>query len=297
MTSSLKSFPVSNGAGGLPRITLATPDGARAELYLHGAHLTSWIPAGGGEALYLSPKADFLPGAAIRGGVPVIFPQFAALGPLPKHGFARTADWELLENARDHAVLRLRADEASLQPWPHKFELEYTVRIGGEKLELSLKVSNTDSTPFDFSAALHTYLRVADLREASVWGLEGLRYSDSAHNNLKFTQDDEWLVFPLSSVGGLPGEVDRIYYKAAGPVQVVQEQGKTVSEKSGFGDVVVWNPGPEKCAAFKDMEPDGYLKFVCIEAAVVEKPVRLAAGESWVGTQALVKVKKAFGHG
>jgi glucose-6-phosphate 1-epimerase len=276
MASSLKSFSVSSGAGGLPRIALAAPDGARAELCLHGAHLTSWTPAGGSEALYLSPKADFLPSAAIRGGVPLVFPQFAALGPLPKHGFARTADWELAESARDHAVLRL----ANINLWPQRFELEYTVSIGGERLELALKVSNVDSVPFDFTAALHTYLRVADLRESSVWGLEGLRYSDSAHNNLKFTQDDEWLVFP--------GEVDRIYYQAAGPVQVVQEQGKTVIEQSGFSDVVVWNPGPEKCAALKDMPTDGYLEFVCVEAAVIEKPVRLAPGQSWVGTQTIM---------
>lgn len=270
----------SNPAGSLPAIALATPDGAHAGLYLHGAHLTSWVPAGGCDALFLSPKADFLPGAAIRGGVPIIFPQFSGLGPLTKHGFARTAEWELAEYGADHAVLRLGADQAGLQSWPYRFELEYTVRIGGQRLELALCVVNNDSVPFDFTAALHTYLRISDLRETSVWGLQGLRYSDSAAGGCKSTQADEFLLFPT--------EVDRIYFDAGRPVQVLQEHSKTVVEQSGFSDVVIWNPGAEKCATLKDMEPDGYLEFVCVEAALIGKPVHLAPGHSWLGTQTLV---------
>src|SRR5436305_1852990 len=87
------------GEGGLPKLILVAPDGARAEIYLHGAHVTSWIPAGDGERLFLSASSAFRPGAAIRGGVPVVFPQFSDRGPLPKHGFARTSEWELVDDA------------------------------------------------------------------------------------------------------------------------------------------------------------------------------------------------------
>lgn len=54
---------------------------ASAELYLHGATLTSW-KVGGEDLIFVSPKAVFAPPKAIRGGVPVCFPQFAMLGPL-----------------------------------------------------------------------------------------------------------------------------------------------------------------------------------------------------------------------
>jgi glucose-6-phosphate 1-epimerase len=267
------------GAGNLPKIVLTAAEGARAEIYLHGAHLTSWVPAGGTEALFLSPKADFRPGLAIRGGVPVIFPQFGGMGPLPKHGFARTSDWELADSAPGQAVLRLQESQSSLAAWPHKFKLEYTVRIGGSRLEMTLKVSNTGGTPFEFTAALHTYLRVADLRHTTAWGLKGLWLKDNASAGHEAIQKDEWLAFP--------GEVDRIYFKAANPVQVVQEQQKTSLEQAGFTDVVAWNPGPDKCLTLEDMQPDGYLEFVCVEAAVVETPVRLGPGGSWAGTQKL----------
>ena len=82
------------GRGGLDRVTLSSRDGARAEVYLQGAHVTSWRPATDDrERLFLSERSKYCPGGAIRGGIPVIFPQFAAEGPLPRHGFARTSRW------------------------------------------------------------------------------------------------------------------------------------------------------------------------------------------------------------
>ena len=263
------------GNGNLPKLNLAAADGARAEIYLHGAHVTAWT-VDGVERLFLSPKADFLPGAAIRGGTPVIFPQFAGLGPLPKHGFARSRAWELLAAEADWATLRLREDAVSLAMWPHPFVLDYTVRIAGRQLQMTLTASNPGPGPFSFSAALHTYLRVDDLRAVSIDGLQGLRFSDGADEGKESIQNEALLTFP--------GEIDRIYFRAAAPVQL---QGMTI-EQTGFTDVVAWNPGPEKCAALKDMQPEGYLQFVCIEAAVIETPVTLQPGESWTGTQQIV---------
>ena len=271
------------GMGDLPKIALATNDGARAEVYLYGAHVTSWIPAGGSEVLFLSPKAIFQSSSSIRGGVPIIFPQFGGLGPLPAHGFARNVTWELAESAPDHAVLRLRESESGLSIWPHRFELEYTVQIGGAQLEMSLKVTNTDSVPFEFTSALHTYLRVHDVQHTSVGGLKGVWFADrtkpSAGIKRETTQQNERVEFT--------GEVDSVYFEVVHPVQLIQEENKTTLEKSGFSDVVVWNPGREKCAASKDMLPDSYLEFVCIEAAAVEKPIKLEPSESWTGTQKL----------
>lgn len=266
------------GNGNLPKLTLLAADGARAEIYLHGGHVTSWTPAGeADERLFLSPKADFLPEAAIRGGTPVIFPQFAGMGPLPKHGFARSRTWALIAAEADWATLRLTEDESTLALWPNPFTLDYTVRLEGRRLALTLKVSNPGPGAFNFCAALHTYLRVDDLRTVSVHGLQGLRFSDSANGEKESIQSEELLTFP--------GEIDRIYFKAAAPVELRAGTQHSQITQSGFTDVVTWNPGPKKCAALKDMLPDGYLQFVCIEAALIETPVTLAAGESWVGTQ------------
>src|SRR6478735_9573563 len=82
------------GLGGLPGIRLYGPGGAQATILRHGAHVTSWATADGRERLFLSERAVLAPGKAIRGGVPIVFPQFSGRGTLPKHGFARVLPWE-----------------------------------------------------------------------------------------------------------------------------------------------------------------------------------------------------------
>jgi len=66
---------VSEGHGGLARVEINTPL-AHGEIYLHGAHVTSWRPAGSEEVLFLGTKSRWEEGQAIRGGIPICFPWF-----------------------------------------------------------------------------------------------------------------------------------------------------------------------------------------------------------------------------
>ena len=269
----------------MTRVALLASDGARAEVYRHGAHVTSWIPEGSdNNQLFLSTRSSFSGDSAIRGGVPVIFPQFAGMGPLPKHGFARTAVWELMRigvtaSGGAEAALRLRDSAATRAIWPHAFVAVVTAAIGARTLTVTLTIENTGAAPFDFTGALHTYLRVGDLAGTTVYGLTGVRYRDSSAGNAECVDRDD----PLRP----DGYIDRIYLGAAAPIEV-REQGRAVRvTMSGFRDVVVWNPGAERGAALKDLEPDGFKRMLCVEAAVVETPVSLVAGERWTGAQTL----------
>lgn len=272
------------GAGDLPMLVLEAPDGAHAELYLHGAHVTSWRPAGDGERLFLSAASEFREGVAIRGGVPVIFPQFAGRGPLPKHGFVRTTAWSLagVELGRHdaRATLRISDSAATRAIWPHEFAAELTVAVGGDSLRVALAIVNTGAAPFAFAAALHTYLRVADVRRATLLGLVGTRYEDSAAGGAERVDPDAEL-----RVGG---EIDRVYLDAPGEVELRENGRTTVVASTGFPDTVVWNPGTERAAGLADLEADGWLRMLCVEAAVVGAPVRLGPGERWDGAQTLV---------
>jgi glucose-6-phosphate 1-epimerase len=82
--------------------------------------------------------------------------------------------------------------------------------------------------------------------------------------------------------------VNRIYFDAPAEARLVEPGRMTVIRKAGLADVVVWNPAAAKCASMPDLEPDDYQRFVCVEAATVGSPVRLAPGERWQGTQTLV---------
>jgi glucose-6-phosphate 1-epimerase len=265
---------------GQPAMWLRAPDGAQATVLLHGATLISWIPAGGVERLYLSPLAEAGPGKAVRGGVPVIFPQFELRGPLPRHGFARNRDWQWVEGAERSGnvigVLRLADDAATRAIWPHAFEAELSFSLGGQQLDIELAITNTGDSTFDFSAALHTYLAVGDLQRTQLGGLLGARYTDSLSGRQQQQELDPF---------GFAGEIDRIYWGSGGPQSLVSPAGRLQISREGFDDAVVWNPGPSKAAAMADLPDDDWLQMLCVEAAQIGEPVILAPGQEWVARQ------------
>jgi len=85
----------------------------------------------------------------------------------------------------------------------------------------------------------------------------------------------------------LDAETDRIYYDVPGPLSLDAPPGRLDVAMEGFRDVVVWNPWAELAATLPDMSRDGYRQMVCLEAAVIDKPVRLEEQGSWLGRQTL----------
>ena len=59
-------------------------DGVVGELYLQGAQVTTWQLRDEQPVLFTSPKSEFAPGRAIRGGIPIIFPWFGPVGTHPR---------------------------------------------------------------------------------------------------------------------------------------------------------------------------------------------------------------------
>jgi glucose-6-phosphate 1-epimerase len=64
-------------------------------------------------------------------------------------------------------------------------------------------------------------------------------------------------------------------------------QGSLEVAMEGFRDTVVWNPWEALCATLPDMLPDDYRRMLCIEAALIDKPVQLEGQGSWSGRQTL----------
>jgi glucose-6-phosphate 1-epimerase len=276
------------GRGGLPKLVLRAADGGEAEVYLHGAHLASWRPSGDGdERIYLSARSPFAAGTPIRGGVPVSFPQFATDGPLPHHGFARVMNWRLVDvgiaagapvpSAR--ATFRLVDTDATRALWPHPFALELTVTVGGDALALALAVANTGGAPLAFTGALHTYLAVDDVAHATVHGLQGAAYRDKVLRR-------DGLVEAAADLR-IDGEVDRVYFAAPEDLALREPRRATAIRATGFPDTVVWNPGARRAAPMADLEPGGYARMLCVEAAAVRAPIVVAPGACWRGTQTL----------
>lgn len=276
---SVQADPTVQSGTSEDEVMLVHPSGASARITRHGAHVVSWVDASGQERLYLSSRAQFGPGEAIRGGIPVVFPQFAT-GPLPKHGFLRTRRWALIEHLGSSARFQISDDAQTRALWPHPFTAELAVTLT-DVLTVSLTITNSGDSPFPFTAALHNYFAVTDVRLSAVQGLSGLVYVDKTAAGIRRTEEADEV--------RLDGETDRIY--TSGPRQVAVSSAvgssSTVIAADGFGDWVVWNPWLEGSASLADMDPEDYLHMLCVEAARISDPVALAAGAMWCGTEVI----------
>ena len=267
---------------GLPACELSLPQGDRLVVALQGAQVLSWA-SGGQERLYLSPQSKFDGQAAIRGGVPVCFPQFNQRGPLadrlPKHGFARNVAWQAYaaELSDDHARLTLRLkDSAQTRAWwPQAFALELHIDLSPGALQLTLNVHNTDTEPLAFSGALHTYLAVPDVTQATLQGLGGQPEWDSLTDTHASAADT--LRFAA--------EFDRVYEAAPQPLTL--NGTLQIRQSPSWAHTVAWNPAQALSQRLADMPDDGWRHMLCVEAAQVYAPITLPAGGRWAGWQRL----------
>lgn len=270
--------------GKLPALRLRAADGAEATITLYGGHLASWRTADGRERLFCSALSALDGSRAIRGGVPLIFPQFSARGDGLRHGFARVSTWRLSDSGTDGAAAyaEFSLGAADLAPelaaaWPFAFELRFRVALHGNSLDLCLSVRNTGSEAFPFSAALHSYFLVGQLDRCELEGLRHVRFSD----------DSGAVALQEEATLGFGDKLDRIYYQLPAPLTLHAGDATLRLEQNGFTDAVVWNPGAADAAALADMDNADYLRFVCIEAALIEPDV-LAAGAEWTGLHHVV---------
>ncbi|CAD2214870.1 Aldose 1-epimerase, putative [Angomonas deanei] len=277
-------------------VTVNHSDGSAITVYEQGAHLTSWsvpTPTGLREVLYLSSTAVYKEGVALRGGVPLIFPQFGNRGPMsPSHGFARVRPWKIESIAEGEATFSLRATLQEMSPEGlvvsdsdrNAVQLYYTITFCKNKLRLGMRIVNmTSDAPLPFHFAFHSYFGVKEISNTIINGLNSTSYI----NNL--TADPKTVVLnPPQEVRIISEEFDRIYKDQPSAIELVDA---TTSKRivniasTTLKDVVVWNPWIEKAKRFADMPDEDYHKFVCVEhGSILQNDVLLPNGE-WKAEQ------------
>ena len=258
-----------SGPGDLPFLQVRNAH-AEAVVSLYGAQVLSYRPVGAeADVLFLSERASYEAGKAIRGGVPVCWPWFGpdpqGLG-RPNHGFARTRLWSVLNTdatpaGETRVALGLRDTPHTRALWPHAFELTLQITVG-TTLRLALTTRNTGDAPFQITQALHSYLAVADIAQATVTGLGGCGYIDNAtgaHGAVRQQVDEV----------RFKAEVDRIYTGAPAELTLVDGAGQRALHirSAGSSTSVVWTPGASLAARMADLGDGDHRRFLCVETA------------------------------
>jgi glucose-6-phosphate 1-epimerase len=226
----------------------------------------------------MSEKVRFDTETALRGGIPICWPWFGAGRDgvsSPLHGFARLAEWRLVDTVEsaDQVKASYLLVDARPDKFAHPYRLTYEVSFGRD-FSAALTVRNTGSSRFSFEAALHTYLKVGDVRQVRLTGLDGADYLDrvAGHEVGPHTQQGDVTV---------TGETDRIY-QSTNDITVVDptlNRSITVSRMNS-NDAVVWNPWIDKARTMSDFGDDEWPGMICVETAnVAEHAVTLLPGK------------------
>jgi glucose-6-phosphate 1-epimerase len=271
-----------------------TTSHAKATVFLQGAHITAWQPAGHQPVLFTSRKTELLPGKAIRGGIPIVFPWFGPRhdgGAGPSHGFARIQEWTLafaaLAGEDLHLTFTLTPTEVSRKLGYDNFRLAYQLVIG-RTLSLHLMVANDASEPLVFEEALHTYYAVADVRQATLTGLDGVTYLDKIDNFEPKVQQ---------GTVTLTGPTDRVYLDTTATCTLHDQGGsrRIIVAKTHSNTTVVWNPWESGAAKLSDMDPIEWHEFLAVETVNAAKDTITLAPGSTHTMQTKVSVEELQG--
>lgn len=231
-----------------------------------GAQLLQVGSSGQAPWLYCS-SLQSVPGQPVRGGVPVLFPQFANKGPLPKHGFVRNLVWEVQRtwqtSSESGVIYALDLDEQTVHVWPNKASLKLEISASSRQLFMRLVVTNKGTNTLEWTGGLHPYWWLPNLLDTKVVGL-GAEHQ----NELIFDENGIEQIFSnKNTVTLMRGKDSAIELQA-----------------SGFDEWMVWSPGQVGAKLLTDMPGEDWQHFVCIEPVCVTNPVKLEAGESFEGT-------------
>lgn len=266
------------GKGGLPMIQVKTAK-AKALISLHAGQVLSYQPAGeADDVMFLSEKAYYQDGKAIKGGAPVCWPWFGADPEgkgRPGHGFVRNRGWnmvatEALANGDIKITVGLDDTPETQAIWPHAFSLRQEIVIG-DTLNLSLITRNTGTEKFNITQAFHTYFKVGDITRAKVTGLAGCDYLDKAGggNTQKHQTGDVTI----------DTEVDRIYLNVGNTLTIDDAalNRRIQITSQGSKTAVVWNPWEKIARDMADLEDDDYKRLLCVETTNAADDIREVA--------------------
>ncbi|MFY8274551.1 D-hexose-6-phosphate mutarotase [Pseudoalteromonas sp. SSDWG2] len=269
------SVSISHTDSGLEYLNVDSPL-CTARIFLQGAQLTQYTPAGKKPLIWVSKEEDFQVGKSIRGGIPICWPWFGVhQNPKwPTHGVARTALWRAQEVKESEQEIRISLSLPMLQVdetyWAHNTSLTVEYVLSAKQLEVRLTNTNLDDHDVQLTQALHTYFPTSDITQTEVDGLQGAQYIEFGKG--PFEQQD---------IIRFGRETDMVYSGASALQRIRTPDGTIEVARENSKSCVLWNPWVDKSKRLSNFADDEYHTMLCLEAAnVLDDLVTLAPNQS-----------------
>ena len=216
-----------------------------------------------GKEIFYCPDTLQAPPTPARGGVPVLFPQFASLGDLPKHGYARTQEWQMFTMLEGCVSASLLLTEQA--DWPHRAQLNVDTAIEDEHIDIYIEIKNVGETAFEWTGGLHPYFLVGDVLQSRIEGLNEEAVYDIGTRGLARFQNAH--------------AIDEAH--AITPsLKLFSPNINLLLEQEGFDAWQIWNPSAQH--TLTDIPHSDWQKFLCVEPVVLT-PKKIAVDEVWIG--------------
>ena len=176
---------------------------------------------------------------------------------LPRHGFARDMEFQLIDKTENSAVFSLQSNSETLKKYPFDFELQLIYTLNETTLDIAYKVINNSETKIPFSIGAHPAIALPENFENYSFKFEkeeDLKYSllenDLISNKTESLQTIENLV-PLNY---------KLFENDALVFKTLESNSLTILENSKPYIKVDFEDFPSLGIWTKDQAP-----FVCIE--------------------------------
>jgi glucose-6-phosphate 1-epimerase len=213
-----------------------------------------------------------------RGGVPILFPQFADRGALRKHGFVRDIVWKVVFHQREtyseHLRYELNLTSNNLNHWPHKVFIQLDVFAKLKSITFSLMIKSLGNTDFVWTGGFHPYFKIENLMDIKIDGLMGCEI-ENKYRPEQTHQLEQVLLFD-------EGPCESLFFSNSN--LVIHDAKKIIYLSSkGFSEWMIWNPGKLGVKDFSDIPHDDWTKFLCIEPVNVKQPQLIKVGSQFIG--------------
>ena len=250
-----------------------------AKVSLYGGQVLHWQPTNQRAVFWLSDKAVYQTGKAIRGGIPLCWPWFGSFiiegKNVGNHGFARQSHWQLSDckiTAQGVYLTLTLESEHCHSHWPYSFKLTQQLFFGAE-FKQTLVIQNNSEQAFEYSAALHSYFCVSSPENIHIPNLANVSFDD------KLTTEH----CNGETEANCVGPVDRIYHSDQMMKIIDKKWQRTITiNNESTQQWVLWNPGKITAETMADIHEHGENEYVCLEAANTQWQTVAAKSETTI---------------